>query len=75
MKQRTCTMVVPPNIKVMLTGVQYARIFADGTVQLTYINGQTESRVLSPTELTASRDDWFSLVSAVQSRRVAAKSA
>lgn len=63
------TMVVPPMIQVMMTGVQFARIFGNGRVQLTYEDCETESARISAEQLSAGRDNFFSLVSAVQSKR------
>lgn len=53
----------------MMSGVKMARIFASGVVQLSYVDGTSESANLTNEQLTAGRDNWFSLVSSVQSAR------
>ncbi len=65
----TCTVVVPPNIHAMITGVSTAKIFPSGVVQLFYLDGNSESAHLTVEQLTAGRESFFSLVSAVQSMR------
>ena len=63
------TLVVPPNIQVELCGVKLARIFPSNVVQLEYADGNTESANLTIEQLAAGRENFFSLVSAVQSMR------
>ena len=64
-----CTLVVPPNIHVMMTGVRFAKIFPSGVVELTYTDENTESAYLTMEQLALGRENFFSLVSAVQAAR------
>lgn len=64
-----CTVIVPPTVQVMMSGVMLARVYPSGNVQLQYTDGNTESALLTAQQLAEGRDNFFSLVSAVQSMR------
>lgn len=61
----TVTRVVPPIIQVMLCGVQYADIYPSGKIKLVYTDGTEESAKPKAYD----RNNFFSLVSAVQAER------
>lgn len=64
-----CTWIIPPVIVGRMSGAIYAKVFASGEVELTYEDQETEKAQLTPEQLDAGRDNFFSLVSAVQSYR------
>lgn len=70
-----CTWIVPSNVIVMMTGVKYAKKFASGRIELTYTDDTTESARCKETDNLDPNGDFFSIVSAVQSRRKEAKPA
>ena len=61
-----CTWVVPPKIHAMMTGVKIAKIFPSGVCQLEYLDGNFQSAHLTVEQLALGRENFFSLVSAVQ---------
>lgn len=64
-----CTLVVPPIVVCSMCGVKLAKIFASGQVLLEYLDGETESATLTEAQLAAGRENFFCLVSTVQSYR------
>ena len=61
--------VVAPTVHAMLTGAIWAKIYGKGSprvVELTYTDGTTESAYLTAEEIAAGKENWFSMVSAVQ---------
>ena len=67
--KQQCTLIVPPNVTGLMCGVIFAKIFAGDRVQLTYHDGETESARISKADIAASKDNFFTLVSAVQAKR------
>jgi hypothetical protein len=67
--KNSVTLIVPPTIKAMMCGVVRAEINSYGNVKLFYSDDSTESAFLTHEQLAAGRENFFSLVSAVQSRR------
>lgn len=66
-----CTLIVPPNIIAMISGVKTARIFPSGVVRLQYVDGSCEDATLTPEEIGQGSLNFLSLVSSVQQRRKA----
>lgn len=66
---KRCTWVVPPLVQCHMTGVRLAKIFPSGLCLLEYLDGNCESAVLTAEQLALGRDNFFSLVSTVQSKR------
>lgn len=64
-----CTFVVPPRIQSLLTGVRYARIHDNGLVELVYEDNSVERTPTGQPMADIPRDDFFKLVSYVQSFR------
>lgn len=65
-----CFMIVPPNINVMMTGVQRAQQDKTGLITLVYTDGTTESRP-SPDKDISDFANIFSIVGFVQDARAA----
>lgn len=63
------TRVVPPTVVAMMCGVKWADINAYGNVKLVYEDDTTESAFLTDAQLAHGRENFFSLVSGVQSYR------
>ena len=62
------TLLIPANIHRMMTGAAKAEI--DGnSVRLTYTDGSQETALLGSEDIQRGRDNWFALVSSVQSKR------
>jgi hypothetical protein len=53
----------------MFTGVASADIYPSGFVRLTYTDASTEGAHLTQAQLIKGREEFFSLVSSVQSHR------
>lgn len=64
-----CTFVVPPIVQGWIAGAKYAKVFSTGLVELTYFDETTESAQLTTEQLAQGRENFFALVSAVQSYR------
>ncbi len=62
------TLIVPPGIQSMATGVTFARLFPStpGLVRLYYEDGNTEQATLTAEQVAKGRDNFFSLVGDVQ---------
>lgn len=59
------TVIIPPNILCLMTGVVMAKSWGNGKVELTYTDHTTETAVIE----TPIPQDWFQLVGSVQSHR------
>lgn len=64
--------IVPPTIQAMMSGACFAQILTKGSprlVRLHYTDNSTEDAWLKAEEVAAGKENWFSLVSAVQATR------
>ena len=64
MESETGTLINPPNIQVMMTGVKLAMIEPSGRTTLLYTDGQTETAILP----TPAPVEFFKLVGDVQAK-------
>ena len=65
----TCELLVAPNMIAMMSAAKWAHVYPSGRVVLTYTDGTTEEALLRSEQIAKGRDQFLSLVSAVQARR------
>ncbi len=72
MSKQTIEVIVPPTSQALISGAILAQIFGKGSprlVRLTYTDGETEEAYLTVGEISAGKENWFSIVSTVQAAR------
>lgn len=64
--RQTVTVVIPPNVQAIISNAWRADIAASGHVTLHASGGKIWKALLTESDLTRCREDWFELVATVK---------